>query len=139
MKYQCDLHPAMTTRFQSNNTISKVHSSCQVDDLIDEKPNESNLTHLFRKFCSSSTIHGTYFWSESRSPVAKTLWGLIVLFGIVSATFIINSSFEGWKDNPVITSVMQKSIEEIPFPAITICPLDDTRFYLLVIFMSLWY
>jgi hypothetical protein len=28
----------------------------------------------------------------------------------------------------VVTSVMQQSIEEIQFPAITLCPMDDTRY-----------
>ena len=88
---------------------------------------EERMAELFQKFCSSSTIHGTYFWTESKSRLAKLAWGLIVFLGIISATFIINSSFKGWKDNPVITSVAQKSIEEISFPAITICPMDDTR------------
>ena len=50
-----------------------------------------------------------------------------MVVGIVLAGFVIRSSFIGWQDNPMITSVMQKSIEEIPFPAITICPMDDTR------------
>ena len=44
------------------------------------------------------------------------------------ATWIIKNSFAAWEEHPVVTSVMQKSIEEINFPAITICPLDDTRF-----------
>ncbi len=82
---------------------------------------------LFAKFCSSSTIHGTYFWIASTSAFSRLTWGLIVLLGIVSATWIIKNSFNAWNDHPVVTSVMQKSIEEIHFPAITICPLDDSR------------
>ena len=39
----------------------------------------------------------------------------------------MDDPFSAWKENPVVTSVMQKSIEEIPFPAITICPQDNTR------------
>ena len=88
---------------------------------------EHSFGDLFTKFCSSSTIHGTYFWSEAKTPIARLVWGVIVLMGIFSATFIINSSFKAWQDHPVVTSVMQKSIEEIEFPAITLCPMDDTR------------
>ena len=51
-----------------------------------------------------------------------------VMLGIFLATWIIKNSFSAWEEHPVVTSVMQKSIEEINFPAITICPLDDTRF-----------
>ena len=98
-----------------------------------DKNKSTSLQDLFAKFCSSSTIHGTYFWNAARSPMARIAWGAIVLLGIISATWIINSSFKAWQEHPVITSVMQKSIEEIYFPAITICPLDDTRYTLLCI------
>ena len=96
-------------------------------NLSEKNLNDSNFGDLFSKFCSSSTIHGTYFWSEARTPIARIVWGAIVLLGIFSATFIINSSFKAWQDHPVVTSVMQNSIEEIHFPAITLCPMDDTR------------
>ena len=33
---------------------------------VSEKGNEEDLNLLFKKFCESSTIHGTYFWTESR-------------------------------------------------------------------------
>lgn len=95
-----------------------------VSQLVEEP---AQLIELFHKFCSSSTIHGTYFWTEAKGQLARIGWVVIVLLGVLLAIFIINSSFKGWKDNPVVTSVMQKSIEEIPFPAITICPMDDTR------------
>jgi len=85
------------------------------------------LSRLFRKFCSSSTIHGTYYWMETDSWAGRAFWLLVVFVGVVMAGFIIRSSFAGWKDNPVITSVAQKSIEAIPFPAITVCPTDDNE------------
>ena len=92
-----------------------------------EEVEEEDLGSLFHKFCSSSTIHGTYYWMESKSVAGKLFWMTMVVMGVLMAGFIIRSSFVGWQDNPVITSVMQKSIEEIPFPAITICPTDETR------------
>ncbi len=93
-----------------------------------EEEEEEDLWGLFHKFCSTCTIHGTYYWMESKSVMGKLFWMTMVVMGVLMAGFIIRSSFAGWKDNPVITSVMQKSIEEIPFPAITICPTDETRY-----------
>ena len=50
---------------------------------------------LFAKFCSSSTIHGTYFWIASGSHLARAAWGLI---GTVHESSLIdevlNSSFD---------------------------------------------
>ena len=129
---------------------------------------------LFAKFCTSSTIHGTYFWITPHSIVSRMIWVLIVILGGFSATWIINESFRSktwafflalrlsdcnswikiwvldswkkaqvsnlsaWKENPVITSVMQKSIEEISFPAITICPQENTRWEVMPLCLTFW-
>ncbi len=92
-----------------------------------ETEDEDSMEGLFHKFCSSSTIHGTYFWTATRSLIGKVFWMAMVFGGITMAAFLIKSSFAGWQDNPVITSVAQISIEEVPFPAITICPTDNTK------------
>ena len=63
----------------------------------------------------------------AKKNLFQLFWTLVMVGGIVMAGFVIRSSFISWQDNPMITSVMQKSIEEIPFPAITICPMDETR------------
>ncbi len=95
-----------------------------------ESVEPEGMLDLFHKFCSSSTIHGTYFLTETTtSRIARLGWAVVVFLGIIAATFIINRSFEGWKKNPIITSVAQKPIESIYFLAITICPLDDTRWH----------
>ncbi len=36
---------------------------------------------LFRQFCRSSTLHGTYFWAEARTAVGKLLWVFVVVMG----------------------------------------------------------
>ena len=51
-----------------------------------------------------------------------------MVVGIVSAVTIINNSFEAWKDAPVITSVIQIPIESVPFPSVTICPMERNRY-----------
>jgi len=43
---------------------------------------EGSFTNIFSRFCQSSTIHGTYFWSEAKSPCLRLIWILIV--GMVS-------------------------------------------------------
>ena len=89
---------------------------------------QSSMKELFTKFCTSSTIHGTYFLGESTTgKIARVVWLIVVIMGAVGSVIIINRTFEGWKKNPIITSVAQMPIESISFLAITICPLDDTR------------
>ena len=41
------------------------------------KAAKNPIQELFAKFCSSSTIHGTYFWIASGSQFARIAWGFI--------------------------------------------------------------
>ncbi len=36
---------------------------------------------IFRQFCMSSTLHGTYFWAEARTVLGKALWVVVVGIG----------------------------------------------------------
>lgn len=83
---------------------------------------------LFHRFCSTSTIHGTYFWGESRSIIGRCVWYFIVTMGIACSSYFIYKHNLSWQKQPVVTSVKQIAIEEVHFPAITICPLDHTRY-----------
>ena len=87
----------------------------------------STVGELFRKFCATSTIHGTYFWYESTSVLSRTIWYIIVIMGMALATLFIYWHNVSWQLHPVVTSVKQIPIEEVHFPSITICPLDNTR------------
>ena len=89
--------------------------------------NTEDETGVFRRFCRSSTIHGTFLLYESTNIVSRAIWALIILMGIALAILFINWHNDSWQQHPVITSVKQVPIEEVSFPAITICPLDDNR------------
>ena len=64
---------------------------------------------------------------ESSTIWGKIIWVTIVIVGIVGSAWIIDNSFKAWSEAPVITSVEQILIEQVPFPAITVCPLEKTR------------
>ena len=93
--------------------------------------NEERITlqETYRRFCASSSIHGTYFWYESKTFFTRCVWHIIVIVGMCLATMFIYQQNLAWKQNPVVTSVKQIPIEEIHFPAITVCPLDHTRYF----------
>ena len=64
---------------------------------------------------------------ESSTILGKMIWVIIVIVGIAGSGFIIDNSFKAWAEAPVITSVEQILIEQVPFPAITVCPLEKIR------------
>ena len=51
------------------------------------KAAKNPIQELFAKFCSSSTIHGTYFWIASGSQFARIAWGFIGTFKTWSYLF----------------------------------------------------
>ena len=115
-------------RKKPNQSMRLRRKSCKSDFEEELVTNAKNpFEEVFAKFCTSSTIHGTYFWITPSSPASRIVWFFIVILGVISAAWVIKESFTAWNEHPVVTSVMQKSIEEIHFPAITICPQDDTR------------
>ncbi|QQP55484.1 Hypothetical protein FKW44_008686, partial [Caligus rogercresseyi] len=52
------------------------------------------------------------FHQGSKDFLWKILWSFIILIGIGMSSWIIQKSFQSWKTNPIVTSVMQISIEE---------------------------
>ena len=60
--------------------------------------------------------------------VTRFVWTVVVLFAVLLSGFFIYKHNIAWDENPVVTSVQQISIEQIEFPSITVCPLDQTRY-----------
>ena len=91
------------------------------------KGKNSQFQELFSNFCNNSTIHGIYFCNASITGIlGRIIWGIIVCVAMIISAWSINNSFAHWQEHPVITKVEQESIEVIPFPAITICPSNET-------------
>ena len=75
-----------------------------------------------KDFLESSTIHGLWYISTSKSKTAKAVWILVVAFGFGSAGYLIQSSFADWTDSPVATTITTHSVDELPFPNVAVCP-----------------
>jgi hypothetical protein len=61
-------------------------------------------------------------WTE------KLFWAFALAFSLILCGFLINVSYIKWKSTPVIVSFSETFINvwEVPFPAVTICPLGGT-------------
>ena len=116
----------MTTLNDGNISVNEKNRNVPFKENLSKGKN-SPFQELFSKFCNNSTIHGIYFCNASITGIhGRIIWGIIVCVAIIVSAWSINNSFARWQEHPVITKVEQKSIEVIPFPAITICPSDET-------------
>ena len=75
----------------------------------------------FQQFLESSTIHGLVYISSEKKFV-RLLWILIVITGFSIASFLIDDAFTNWSESPIKTTIETRSISELDFPKVTVCP-----------------
>ncbi|XP_065341967.1 pickpocket protein 28-like [Cloeon dipterum] len=83
-----------------------------------------------RQFCSSTSLHGVqYFGEPGRNIFERIFWLGAFVLAMVTAAFLIFDLYKTWDANPVIVSFSASStpITDIPFPAITICNMNNAR------------
>ena len=76
-------------------------------------------------FLESSTILGLAYIATGRKYV-RLFWILVVIGGFTGAGYMIYTSFQGWNESPVKTTIETLSITEITFPKVTVCPPKNT-------------
>lgn len=75
----------LTTTFGKHSIIKKrdLRSlSLQSPTMASSKRNkDEHYRDIFRQFCESSTVHGTFFWHAADTVFAKAMWVVVVLAG----------------------------------------------------------
>ncbi|KAJ9596122.1 hypothetical protein L9F63_012706 [Diploptera punctata] len=85
---------------------------------------------LFNQFCEMTSLHGLRFVGDSHKHIVDRLfWLAAFILSIFTASYYISISYEKWNDTPVIVSIAAKATQmiEIPFPAVTICTMNEAR------------
>ena len=78
-----------------------------------------------KEYASVTTAHGiSYISNDEYSCGDRILWILIVILAIAFTVFQMATLYYQWQEDPVITTLdtVAHPIEEIQFPAVTICP-----------------
>ena len=90
-----------------------------------KKPIGNTIRHAANEYAKLSSIHGFSYLSDSNpSGPSRIFWMIVVVLAISFTVFQMSSLRSQWKNNPVITTLdtIALPIEEIEFPAVTICP-----------------
>ena len=72
------------------------------------------------EYLEESSIHGLRYLAEGRNVVEKVGWTLIILISLYFAGKMISTSIEDNEKKPILTTIETTSIQNVPFPAITI-------------------
>ena len=102
----------------------------QTEKLRNKISTRKRIVDTTKQYSSTTTIHGiSYLAGDDVSGVERLLWTIVVLFAIVLTTFQVVTLYNDWQDQPVITTLDTAAlpIEEIEFPAVTICPQGSRR------------
>jgi hypothetical protein len=79
---------------------------------------------IFKDYSEYSTIQGIlYIFQPNQTTFGKIFWIAVVVFMFMLGAFWSVEAYNGWQDNPVITTVGTTAypIKRIEFPAVTIC------------------
>jgi hypothetical protein len=83
-----------------------------------------------KEYAENTTLHGFAYVANSEHPrSARVLWLLVVVAAIALATYQMATLREQWQTNPVTTTLdsIALPIENIEFPAVTICPQGSVK------------
>ena len=77
-----------------------------------------------QEFAESTTIHGFAYMAEKKHSAWRPVWVIVVVLALAFTTWQVTSLYKEWQDEPVVTTLetVAEPIEEIEFPAVTICP-----------------
>ena len=80
-------------------------------------------------YLSETTVHGFRYVTEGRTIFERLIWVLFIALGFGYSIIIISEAFESWKNHPVETTISEVSVpvQELPFPAITVCDTESLQ------------
>ncbi|GLV34808.1 pickpocket 26 [Carabus blaptoides fortunei] len=116
--------------------MAQIRDTCE-DTFIDKPINEKKrkctkrfVSKIFCEYCSNTSIHGIGYLGADDTCMTEKIWWLIVFtLSVVVCAILINKTWTKWQNTPVIMtfSHTQTPIWEIPFPAVTICPVNKVQ------------
>lgn len=89
----------------------------------------NNAARFFTDYVNNSSVHGIkYITQRHRHWSERVFWILAFVISLSACSKMIYDVYSKWQQSPVIVSFAQKStpLYQIPFPAITICPVTQT-------------
>ena len=72
------------------------------------------------EYFESTSIHGFSHLRASKTLLGRLLWILIIGSCFSLAALLICESIDEANDNPILTNIETISVQDIPFPAVTI-------------------
>ncbi|VEN48136.1 unnamed protein product, partial [Callosobruchus maculatus] len=78
----------------------------------------------FREYCDYTGIHGFKYIGEGRTVAERIWWIIWLVVSMILCGMMVYQIFDRYINYPVLIafSMKESRLQEIPFPAVTICP-----------------
>ena len=80
----------------------------------------SSVKAIINEYLGMTSIHGLRYLRDSRNIVEKVSWLIIISLSFGFCVHIIHSHFTENDNKPILTTVEMASVQEVPFPSVTI-------------------
>jgi hypothetical protein len=129
-----DLAQSFCLNMACPKTSSNTHDDA--DDADESADNDEDIENrtifkMWQDFLHSLTLHGFRFIFEPGPIFRRIVWLAILLCAIGMVTFQSKKSIQKYIDHPITTSVQVEFLDEIAFPAVTICNFNLFPYYLI--------
>ena len=85
-----------------------------------QKNFSTSVKAIINEYLGMTSIHGLRYLMDSRNIVEKVSWLIIICMSFGFCVHIIQSHFSDIDKKPILTTVEMVSVQEVPFPAVTI-------------------
>ena len=79
------------------------------------------------EYFTGTTVHGFRYVIERRTLLERVVWVFFILCGFIFCSKSVFEMYRQWEERPVETTIDEVglSIQELPFPAITVCDTES--------------
>lgn len=115
------IKPSSTT-----TTTSTINSGISINTI----PKSSYSTNNLRQYLLNSTLHGLRYVGDITITIfERFFFALAFVIVLVLSAYFISNVYQKWSASPVIIalSAVSTSISDIPFPAVTICNMNQAK------------
>ncbi|XP_059480003.1 pickpocket protein 28-like [Neocloeon triangulifer] len=97
-------------------------------DKREEGESEWPIGKVAKEFCEDTSLHGVQYLAGN-FLFERIFWAFALLLALAGAGLLIREAYQKWVDAPVILSfsTISTSVAEIPFPAFTVCNMNNAR------------
>lgn len=114
----------MTIRHDAESTDNGSNGETLKDAGKTTKTNTEKIQWLesLMVFCANVSVVGLrYVVNTSASPYRRTIWFLLILFGVAFTTYQLQDRIRRFVSYPVNVAIRVEHVEEMRFPTVTIC------------------